>query len=52
LVVMATTETAEAYDGVEVLPTTFLIDKQGRIVTSHMGLVSKDEFEKTIQDLL
>ena len=51
-VVIGTPETAEAYDGVEVLPTTFLIDKQGRIVTSHMGLVSKDEFEKTIQDLL
>jgi len=51
-VVLGDPETAAKYGGVEVLPTTFIIDKQGRIVATHMGLVSKGEMEKTIEDLL
>jgi cytochrome c biogenesis protein CcmG/thiol:disulfide interchange protein DsbE len=51
-VVLGTEEISAAYGGVEVLPTTFIIDKQGRIVATHQGLVSKDEMEKTIEDLL
>ena len=45
-------EAATAFGGVEVLPTTFLIDRQGRIVATHLGLVSKDEFENGIKGLL
>jgi len=51
-VVIGDDATAAAFDGVDVLPTTFIIDKQGRIVAKHMGLVSKDEMEKVIEDLL
>lgn len=51
-VVLGSDETASAFGGVEVLPTTFIIDKQGRIVATHQGLTGKDEMEKSIEDLL
>jgi cytochrome c biogenesis protein CcmG/thiol:disulfide interchange protein DsbE len=40
------------YGGVEALPTTFLIDRDGRIVYTHTGLVGKDDYEKEIVELL
>jgi peroxiredoxin len=51
-VVLGDDETAAKFGNVEVLPTTFIIDKEGRIVEMHKGLVSKDEMEKRILDLL
>jgi peroxiredoxin len=51
-VVLGSDETSTAFGGVDVLPTTFIIDKQGRIVASHQGLTGKDEMEKAIEDLL
>ena len=33
------------YGGVESLPTTFVIDREGRIAATHIGLVSKSEYE-------
>ncbi len=51
-VVLGTDEAAQAFGGVEVLPTTFIIDKQGRIVETHQGLVGKDEMERVIEGLL
>jgi peroxiredoxin len=51
-VLLGNDEMTEPFGGIEVLPTTFLIDRQGRIVDVHRGLVSKNEFEKTIKDLL
>ncbi|MBK9166348.1 MAG: TlpA family protein disulfide reductase [Bryobacterales bacterium] len=43
---------AEQYGGVESLPTTFIIDREGRIAATHVGLVSKNVFESEIQSLL
>ncbi len=51
-ILLGNDEAATAFGGVEVLPTTFLIDRQGRIVATHMGLVSKDLFENGIRELL
>ncbi|MBI3693769.1 MAG: TlpA family protein disulfide reductase [Acidobacteria bacterium] len=51
-VLIGNDDTAQSFGGVDVLPTTFIIDKQGRIVATHMGLTSKNEFEKAIQSLL
>jgi len=42
----------KAYGGVESLPTTFLIDKQGVIAGKHVGLVSKSTYEEEINRLL
>ena len=51
-VVMGNDFTAQAYGGVDALPTTFLIDKEGRIAAVHVGLASKQDFEDGIEQLL
>ncbi len=51
-VLLGTDEVGAAFGGVEVLPTTFIIDRQGRIVDTHFGLTSKDEIENAIKALL
>ena len=43
---------AQAYGGVDALPTTFLIDRTGRIAAVHVGLSSKKDFEDGIEALL
>ena len=43
---------ANLYGGVESLPTTFILDRDGRIARTHVGLVSKGEYENDIQELL
>jgi peroxiredoxin len=43
---------ADQYGGVDSLPTTFLIDKQHRIASIHVGLVGKNDYEREIQELL
>jgi len=40
------------YGGVEALPTTFLIDREGRIAAAHVGLTSKKDFEDGVEELL
>ncbi len=45
-------QTAQLYGGVENLPTTFIIDRQGNIASVHLGLVSKSDYENEIQQLL
>ncbi|HTS25829.1 MAG TPA: TlpA disulfide reductase family protein [Bryobacteraceae bacterium] len=51
-VVIGNDSTAESYGGVDALPTTFLIDRSGRIAAVHVGLASKKDFEDGIQELL
>ena len=43
---------AQAYGGVDSLPTTFVIDREGRIVGRHVGLVSKSDYEDEIKEAL
>jgi len=43
---------ATLYGGVDSLPTTFLIDRQGRIAAVHVGLVSKKAYQQGIEALL
>lgn len=40
------------YGGVDGLPTTFFIDRSGKVVASTVGLVSRDEIEANIQKAL
>jgi len=51
-VVVGSDEMADKYGGVAALPTTFIIDKEGLIVNSHMGLVGRGEYEEDIESLL
>jgi peroxiredoxin len=41
-----------SYGGIESLPTTLLIDKDGRIAFIHSGLIDKREYQKEIVQLL
>ena len=51
-VVIGNDRLATLYGGVESLPTTFLIDREGKIASVHVGLVSKSEYANDIQQLL
>jgi peroxiredoxin len=43
---------AQQFGGVDALPTTFVIDREGRIAATHVGLVGRSEYERDIQALL
>lgn len=43
---------AELYGGIDSLPTTFLIDRDGGIASTHVGLVSKNEYQAEIVHLI
>ena len=43
---------SKAYGGVELVPLTFIIDKQGKIAHKVLGARSKEDFEKMIKPLL
>ncbi len=51
-IVMATPELVAAYGGVPALPTTFVIDTQGRVVTKHSGLYPIESYHREIRSLL
>jgi len=51
-ILLGTDIVAQMYGGVNALPTSFLIDQQGRIASVHLGLVSKSDYENDIQALL
>ncbi|MEO8100639.1 MAG: TlpA disulfide reductase family protein [Acidobacteriota bacterium] len=40
------------YGGIDSLPQTFMIDRQGKIASIHTGLVSKATYQKEIDELL
>lgn len=43
---------AKQFGGINSLPVTLLIDREGRIAYSHVGVVEKTTFEEEIQELL
>jgi cytochrome c biogenesis protein CcmG/thiol:disulfide interchange protein DsbE len=51
-VVIGNDSTAQLYGGVDALPTTFLIDRNGKIASVHIGLASRKDFEDGIEQLL
>src|SRR5579871_7005584 len=51
-VLLGTDQTAQLYGGVDALPTTFLIDRQGKIAAVHVGLADRKDFERGIDELL
>jgi cytochrome c biogenesis protein CcmG/thiol:disulfide interchange protein DsbE len=51
-VVMGNDRTAQLYGGVDALPTTFLIDRAGKIAAVHVGLASKKDIVDGVEQLL
>ena len=43
---------AEPYGGVDALPTTFYVDRNGKVVAATIGLVNRDEIEANIKKAL
>jgi peroxiredoxin len=41
----------DLYGGIDSLPTSFVIDREGRIAAVHIGLVSKSRYENDLQQL-
>ena len=48
-VVVGNDAVSKSYGDVDSLPTTFIIDRDGRIAFTHMGLVGKDMYEAEIR---
>lgn len=44
--------TAQKYGGIDSIPSTFVLDREGRIAATHVGLVSKSVYEQDIAALL
>lgn len=51
-VVYANNEIIKNYGGIEAIPTSFVIDKEGKIVSKHVGLILKDQYIKEIEEVL
>ena len=51
-VVIGNEKTAADYGGITAIPTTFVLDRTGNIVTSHQGFASQVVFESEIRPLL
>ncbi len=51
-IVMGDENVAEAFGGIEGIPTTFLINRQGRIVNRKVGAMPHDEYEKLVKQAL
>jgi peroxiredoxin len=51
-VAYADEEISESYGGINAIPTSFVIDKNGTIVDKHIGLVEKSVFSEKISELL
>jgi peroxiredoxin len=51
-IVIGDDTTAQLYGGVDALPTTFVIDREGKIAAVHVGLTGKGEIEHGIEQVL
>ncbi len=49
---LGTDALTSAYGGIDALPSTFLIDRHGRIAARHVGLIPKADYERQIATLL
>jgi thiol-disulfide isomerase/thioredoxin len=51
-IVVAGQDLADAYGGIQGIPTTFFIDKKGNIVSKHVGSLTEEAFEKAVKGVL
>lgn len=51
-ILMSDKKVGEVYGGLDMLPATFFIDRNGKIVAQAIGLASKDDAESNVQKIL
>jgi thiol-disulfide isomerase/thioredoxin len=51
-VVVAGQELADAYGGIQSIPTSFFIDKKGIIIAKHVGALNEETFERAVKAIL
>ena len=51
-IVLGNESVVTAFGGIDAIPATFIIDRQGNLIERHVGYLSKDEFEKKLKDIL
>ena len=51
-IVVGDGELAMAYGGIEAIPTSFLVDKDGYIVGKHVGVLPKEMLENSLKQIL
>ena len=51
-IMIGTEKMSQLYGGVDALPTSFIVDRQGRIAAQHVGLVDKSDYQNEILKLL
>jgi len=51
-VVIGTEALSGKFGGIDAIPTTFIIDRQGRIAATHVGIVSRNTYQNEILKLL
>jgi len=51
-IVVGNQKVADSYGDLSAIPVSFVIDKRGYIVDRHLGLLSKEQLENMIKDLL
>lgn len=51
-IILGDRRVARTWGGIQAIPTTFIIDKQGNIAVSHVGLMSKAQLLEKIKPLL
>lgn len=49
---LANDDTARQYGGIAGIPTTFVLDRQGKVVKKFVGVTPPEAFEQAIQPLL
>jgi peroxiredoxin len=51
-VVMADPDTLKSYGPIDAIPTTFIIDREGRVYQVHRGMLTYDNIESAIKGIL
>ena len=51
-VVLGDGEVVDAWGGIEAIPTTFFVDRNGRVLLKHVGMMQKEDFEKAVKSFL
>jgi len=51
-IVLGNQRVAEKYGNIEAIPTTFIVDKDGNIVSRHIGYMKEEDFESAVKSYL